>query len=248
MANISYAVVQVSILHQRYEHKRNLSANESPNRKFFSKQIWYNATTITSVWNDMLLASSEVQASPLFQHDLVDVTRQFFQNRIEDLYQQLIDAIKLQQQRRFLDVSQEFVEAIVDMDRILSTGEQFLVGRWLTAAKALASNAVESEQFEWNARNQITLWGPDGQIVDYAMKQWSGVVADYCLPRWQLFIDACLNAMATNKKCNMKKFRERVYAEVERPWTMDRKEYGTEPSEMAGTVSRELYAKWIGRI
>lgn len=28
--------------------------------------------------------------------------------------------------------------------------------------------------YEYNARNQITLWGPDGQIKDYANKQWAG--------------------------------------------------------------------------
>ena len=28
--------------------------------------------------------------------------------------------------------------------------------------------------FEYNARNQITLWGPNGEIVDYANKQWAG--------------------------------------------------------------------------
>lgn len=28
--------------------------------------------------------------------------------------------------------------------------------------------------YEYNARNQITLWGPNGEIIDYANKQWSG--------------------------------------------------------------------------
>lgn len=25
-----------------------------------------------------------------------------------------------------------------------------------------------------NAKNQVTLWGPNGEIKDYANKQWSG--------------------------------------------------------------------------
>ena len=40
--------------------------------------------------------------------------------------------------------------------------------------------------YEFNARNQLTLWGPDGQIMDYAGKQWAGLVADYYIPRWQV--------------------------------------------------------------
>lgn len=32
----------------------------------------------------------------------------------------------------------------------------------------------ESDLYEYNARNQITLWGPSGEIKDYANKQWAG--------------------------------------------------------------------------
>jgi Alpha-N-acetylglucosaminidase (NAGLU). len=32
----------------------------------------------------------------------------------------------------------------------------------------------EKQLYEYNARNQITLWGPRGEIVDYANKQWAG--------------------------------------------------------------------------
>jgi hypothetical protein len=32
----------------------------------------------------------------------------------------------------------------------------------------------EKQLYEYNARNQITLWGPHGEIVDYANKQWAG--------------------------------------------------------------------------
>jgi hypothetical protein len=33
---------------------------------------------------------------------------------------------------------------------------------------------------------QITLWGPDGNILDYASKQWAGLVGDYYASRWQV--------------------------------------------------------------
>ena len=29
-------------------------------------------------------------------------------------------------------------------------------------------NDEDKLQYEYNARNQITLWGPEGQIIDYA--------------------------------------------------------------------------------
>ena len=30
---------------------------------------------------------------------------------------------------------------------------------------------------------QITLWGPNGEIMDYAAKQWSGLFSSYYTPR-----------------------------------------------------------------
>ena len=60
-----------------------------------------------------------------------------------------------------------FLDILEDLDRILATNENFLLGPWLESAKALATNCQERKLYEFNARNQITLWGPDGQILDY---------------------------------------------------------------------------------
>ena len=32
--------------------------------------------------------------------------------------------------------------------------------------------------YEYNARNQITLWGPNGEIDDYAAKNWAGLIGE----------------------------------------------------------------------
>lgn len=60
-----------------------------------------------------------------------------------------------------------FLDILQDLDRILATNKNFLLGPWLESAKALATNSRERKLYEFNARNQITLWGPDGQILDY---------------------------------------------------------------------------------
>ncbi|RMZ17522.1 hypothetical protein D0860_00372 [Hortaea werneckii] len=52
--------------------------------------------------------------------------------------------------------------------------------------------------YEYNARNQITLWGPGGEISDYASKQWGGLVGSYCLPRWAMFVDFILGNHGTS--------------------------------------------------
>ena len=61
-----------------------------------------------------------------------------------------------------------FIDLLKDIEEILSTNKNFLLGPWLESAKALATNDEEKKIYEFNARNQITLWGPNGEILDYA--------------------------------------------------------------------------------
>ena len=53
---------------------------------------------------------------------------------------------------------------------------------------------------------QITLWGYDGNILDYAAKQWSGLIRAYYLPRWSLFFR--LLATRGRRNWNQEHFRD----------------------------------------
>jgi Alpha-N-acetylglucosaminidase (NAGLU) C-terminal domain len=46
---------------------------------------------------------------------------------------------------------------------------------------------------------QITLWGPDGNIDDYAAKAWAGLYRDYYALRWHEFIGTVVKSVAANK-------------------------------------------------
>ena len=52
----------------------------------------------------------------------------------------------------------------------------------------------EETRFAFNAKNQVTLWGPDGQIADYASKPWAGLVRTYYFARWSKFINMTIQA------------------------------------------------------
>lgn len=84
-------------------------------------------------------------------------------------------------------------------------------------------------QYEWNARNQITLWGPRGEIRDYAAKQWAGVVTDYFKPRWELFIREMQTSLNEKRPFNKKAFELAVFATVEEPFTFSTKFYTDQP-------------------
>lgn len=85
-------------------------------------------------------------------------------------------------------------------------------------------------QYEWNARNQITLWGPRGEILDYATKQWAGVVADYFKPRWEVFIREIELALEEGRPFNRDYYDSLVFKAVEQPFTFSTQAYLDIPS------------------
>jgi len=65
--------------------------------------------------------------------------------------------------------SQELLDLLLDVDTLLATDEHFLLGVWLENAKNMSTSDRERRLYEYNARNQITLWGPDGNVCAVAV-------------------------------------------------------------------------------
>lgn len=133
------------------------------------------------------------------------------------------------------------MQILEELDIILQKHPAFLLGRWLSDCKNCANSSDEEKLYEYNARNQITLWGPKGEIMNYANKQWSGMVADFFLPRWQLFIDYCLLVLSNNTEFNQTYIEEEMFKKVEEPFTFSTKIY---PTEVNGVINAK---NWLLR-
>lgn len=127
-----------------------------------------------------------------FQYDMVDVTRQVMANYFITQYIALVDTWSANGTSTAIqDAGSKLLALLSDLDRVLATNDNFLLSRWVGEARSWATSVNASSTvsfYEYNARNQITLWGPDGEITDYASKQWAGVVSSYYIPRWTIFI------------------------------------------------------------
>lgn len=86
----------------------------------------------------------------------------------------------------------------------------------------------EKIQYEWNARNQITIWGL-GEGLDYATKQWAGVVVDYFKPRWEYFIKELETALQQGRPFNKTSYETTVFKTIEEPFTHNTKLYSDVP-------------------
>lgn len=137
-----------------------------------------------------------------------------------------------------------FLDIFVDLEWILKSSPDFLLGKWIESAKSLGSNWKERRLFEINSKLQISLWGPNGEIVDYANKQWSGVVSDLFYKRWGLFLYEMELSLLLDIPFNEKKVREDIFISVEQPFVFSNKTFTIKPEGDSLEISRALYQKW----
>jgi alpha-N-acetylglucosaminidase len=156
------------------------------------------------VWRLFGQAALEMKPVGPFLYDLVDVTRQALLNLFTDLHSMFMVSYQRYQfdhvnsSVEFNAIVSRMMEIIDDLDKLLGTDFNFLLGIWIESARNWGDTDEEKNQLELNARNQVTLWGPVGNIEDYASKNgWSSLVGDYYMSRWQLFVsklDASINS------------------------------------------------------
>ncbi|XP_076212584.1 alpha-N-acetylglucosaminidase [Aptenodytes patagonicus] len=207
-------------------------------------ELWYNASDVYEAWRLLLSAGAELGSSSTFRYDLVDVTRQAAQQLVSDYYLSIRRAFQSHALPELLTAGGVLVyDLLPELDSLLSSHSLFLLGRWLESARAVATSDQEAEQYELNARNQVTLWGPGGNILDYANKQLGGLVLDYYGVRWSLFVSALVESLNSGSPFHQDQFNQAVF-QVERGFVYNKKRYPAVPAGDTLEISRKLFLKY----
>lgn len=159
------------------------------------RALTYDPADLVKAWLSMYQAAHEAPRlwnNTAYQHDMVDVTRQVLDNAFITLYTDLVKTYN-ESDTSANTLSQkgaQMLRLLGDLDAVLLTNENFRLSKWIKAARSWArGDELQAAFYEYNARNQITLWGPNGEITDYASKGWAGLVSTYYIPRWRIFIE-----------------------------------------------------------
>ena len=186
---------------------------------------------------------------PEFRYDLVDISRQLLANRFLGGYLNLVDTFNSpSSSEAVLAAANPLIDLLNDLDSVLATNKNFLLSKWIRDARHWAhGNASYAAYLEYNARNQITLWGPDGEINDYASKQWAGLVKGYYLPRWQSFIDYLVGTKRNGTAYDPTQVRQ-IMIQIGKDW--DQQTWGRDKSEPWGIrgdtfdMVQKILQKW----
>nr|XP_054920694.1 alpha-N-acetylglucosaminidase-like [Dermacentor andersoni] len=209
-------------------------------------KTWYDPADVYAAWRDLLNAATdpEIAGQETFRYDLVDVTRQSLQLLIDNIYVEVRNCFWKKMKSALGRLAVLMTELFNDLETLLASDPHFLLGTWLRDARSWGMTEQESDRYEYNARNQITLWGPKGEIRDYAAKQWSGLVQSYYMPRWELFLKSLWQSLDEHRPFNDTLFEEQVFKLVEEPFTLSQEAYPTWPQGDSIAISKELHRKY----
>ncbi|KAH1545996.1 hypothetical protein KXX57_004166 [Aspergillus fumigatus] len=160
--------------------------------------VSYDPAVLVQAWQLMDSAASKAPSlwsQPAFLYDMVDITRQVMSNAFIPVYTNLVSTY--QAGGSVSTDGSNLIQLLRDLDSVLSTNDNFRLSTWIQSARSWVRNDTEADFNEYNARNQVTLWGPKGEINDYASKQWGGLVSSYYIPRWQKFLNYLENTQAS---------------------------------------------------
>lgn len=203
----------------------------------------YNRNDLLPAW-DLFIKAANGKNTDGFRYDLVDLTRQVLANYAQPLQQKWVKAYQDKDSSAFLQYSQQFIILINDMDRLLATRKDFMLGPWLSAAKKWGQHNQEKAIYEQNARDLITLWGDaNSPLHEYSNRQWSGLLNDFYTQRWLQFFEMLQLSLRTGTPANFRGFEEKI-KQWEWQWVKKQNNFPDAASGNSIAVAKELYQKY----
>ena len=199
------------------------------------------------------VTAGATSTSSTFRYDAIDIARQVLSNMFTD-YQNYIthmvysSSTTVEDLRHVRDV---MLTMITDLDRLMSSDANFLFGRWVEMAKKLTppNSTTQESMLRFNAKAQVTVWGPDGVVHDYAGKPWGALLSTYHYQRWSYFFDKLEAAWNQTHgvyfQMSHSQYAQEIYENVEEPFTLSPDEdYPTQPTHDAQQEILSIVANW----
>jgi alpha-N-acetylglucosaminidase len=203
----------------------------------------YDQARLAEAWQALLAASDELGGVDTFRFDLVNVGRQVLSNHATVLHAALVKAAQEKNAPAFASASEQFLPLIRDLDELLGTRKEFLLGCWLADARRWGTTDAERARCEWNARRVLTLWGATPALNDYARKEWSGMLRGYYLKRWERFAQEFEASLRSNKPFDAGELQGRL-TQWTADWANQHEDYPAQPQGDSVQVAQKLWARY----
>lgn len=220
-----------------------------------------------SLWEAVALlqkASAPIKSRDTYQYDLVDLMRQCMADLAIPLQKQMAEAYQKGKVDSFTLYSKQFLNLMDDVNELLGTRKEFLLGKWIADARAIGKTSEEKDLYEKNARSLITIWGPynvNAIQYDYSARQWNGMLNTFYKARWEKFVsflsdelkkDTATRYREVNINSRFKRPRNdandfyKMLSQWEATWTESHNnDLLISPTDNEVQVVDRLYKKWV---
>jgi alpha-N-acetylglucosaminidase len=203
--------------------------------------IYYDYKELKKIIPSLLKVSKTFADVDAFQYDIIDFTRQIIVNEGNEAYYKMDAALKGKNLKDFEKWSAKFLELMKDQEELLSCHKDFMVGNWIGQAHRLATSEPEKKVMEWNARTQISYWGPDNPkttLHEYSNREWSGILKDLYMPRWEKYIDVKIRQMKGEN------VSEPDFFAMEKAWSLSTSPYPKTPTKPLVETAVKILKKY----
>ncbi|XP_066379796.1 alpha-N-acetylglucosaminidase-like isoform X1 [Miscanthus floridulus] len=254
---VEFPDISPSSVSSQLSKRRGMSIMRNHRRFFLSEvsgslphpHLWYSTKEAIKALELFLDAGSVFSKSLTYRYDLVDLTRQYLSKLANEVYLDALSSYQKKDSNGLNSHTRKFLEIIVDIDTLLAADDNFLLGPWLESAKSLAITEKERQQYEWNARTQVTMWYDNteteqSKLHDYANKFWSGLLKSYYLPRASKYFAYLTRSLQENQSFQLEEWRK-DWISYSNEWQSGKEVYAVKATGDALAIARSLYRKYL---
>ncbi len=215
-------------------------------RQWGTAQFHYPPEQVAEAWA-RLLSQPSAPADP-YVYDVVDWGRQALGDYARVLHGRIRAAAEKRDAGAARAAGREMLELCDDLERLLATRREFLLGRWIRDARQWGVTPAEHAGAEWNARMLVTTWNDrPGELNGYSAREWAGLMGSFYRNRWAMFLADLVRALDEGKVFDEKATHDRIRS-WEQEWTRRTDRFPAEPQGDALKISRALLEKYLPRI
>ena len=180
-----------------------------------------------------------------YYFDLIEISRQALMDYAYYLLKDIKKSYDEGDVKDFKKQRDAFLSLILDIDALLNTNKNFMLGNWTQMARNIADELDETAEVDkdWlelnNARTLITTWGDEvnankGGLRDYSYRAWGGMLKDFYYPRWEYFFENDLQSP------------EEGWFAMEREWCFDKElKYSDKPQGDTKKILRKIWKRYL---
>jgi alpha-N-acetylglucosaminidase len=206
----------------------------------------YDTTLLVGAWSALLDAAPGCGSSDGYRYDVTDVGRQVLSDLFGRYHNAVLHAYERGDAAGVARLRARMLGLIGDLDSLLATRREFLLGAWLADARSCGSTPEEGDRCERDARELLTTWtDADTDTADYANREWQGLVGTYYGARWRTWLDALGESVASGRPVDVTGVRARIRT-ADMAWNGKHDPYPVAPRGDSIAVSRALFARYSG--